>query len=89
MIKSYLCLFVCFITKLLHLEIVSDLTTESFLTALRRFTSHRGRPAHMHSDNSTAFNDTVGAHNELNDLGTFLMNEGKEIGESIERLGIQ
>ncbi|KAH8329585.1 hypothetical protein KR059_004941, partial [Drosophila kikkawai] len=35
--KSYVALFVCFAFKAVHLEIVSDLSTDSFLLALQRF----------------------------------------------------
>lgn len=35
--KAYLCLFVCFAVKALHLEFVSDLSSESLQTALKRF----------------------------------------------------
>lgn len=36
-IKSYGCVFVCMATKAVHLEVASDLTTETFLAAFRRF----------------------------------------------------
>lgn len=35
--KAYLCVFVCFSTKALHLEIVNDLSTNAFLNTLKRF----------------------------------------------------
>lgn len=63
--KAFVCLFVCFATKAVHLELVSDLTSEAFIAALRRFSSRRGKPAHMHSDNGTNF---VGANRELKNL---------------------
>lgn len=37
---NYLCLFVCFATKALHLELVTSLLTEG----LKRFISRRGKP---------------------------------------------
>ncbi|GFX17867.1 integrase catalytic domain-containing protein [Trichonephila clavipes] len=39
------------VVKAIHLEIVSDLTTEAFLTALKRFVAKKGRPIEIHSDN--------------------------------------
>lgn len=53
--KAYLCLFVCFATKALHLELASDLSTQSFLAALRRFIARRGRCNIIHSDCGTNF----------------------------------
>ncbi|GFX47720.1 integrase catalytic domain-containing protein [Trichonephila clavipes] len=50
------------VVKAIHLEIVSDLTTEAFLSALKRFVVKRGRPIEIHSDNGRNF---VGANNEL------------------------
>ena len=53
--KVYICLFTCANTRATHLEIVPDLTTNAFLNAFRRFTSRRGIPSVMISDNQTTF----------------------------------
>ena len=63
--KGYVAVFVCLVTKAIHLELVGDLTTESFLGALSRFIGRRGRPAELWSDNATNFR---GAHVELRRL---------------------
>lgn len=55
--KAYVALFVCFSTKAIHLELVSDLTTNAFLAALRRFCARRGRCADLYSDCGTNFFD--------------------------------
>lgn len=79
--KAYLCLFVCFSTKALHLEVASDLSTEVFILCLRRFASRRGKPTTIFCDNGTNF---VGANNELarflktcnESISSFAANEG-------------
>ncbi|XP_018406417.1 PREDICTED: uncharacterized protein LOC108782610 [Cyphomyrmex costatus] len=74
-IKAYVCVFICMVVKAVHLEVVSDLTTDGFLAALRRFVSRRGVPTHIHSDNGTNF---VGANNKLKELyGLFNSDEHK------------
>lgn len=60
--KAYLCLFVCLSTKAVHLEVVSTLSTDGFIAALRRFISRRGRCNVIHSDCGTNF---VGADAQL------------------------
>ena len=54
-IKTYVCLFVSLSVKAVHLEPVSDLTTDAFIAALRRFTSRRGKPSLILSDHGTNF----------------------------------
>jgi len=61
-LTAYIAIFVCFSTKAIHLELVSDLTKETFRAALERFIAVRGVPSKMHSDNGTTF---VGAKNVL------------------------
>ena len=63
--KSYVLLFVCFATKAVHLELLSDLTSEAFIAAFKRFISRRDRPAHMYSDNGTTF---VSVHRQIQEL---------------------
>jgi hypothetical protein len=63
--KAYICLFVCFSTKAIHLELVSDLTAANFLNGLKRFIARRGMVANIYSDNATNF---VGAQRDLRDV---------------------
>ncbi|CAK1598127.1 unnamed protein product [Parnassius mnemosyne] len=60
--KSYMCIFVCSALKAVHLELVSDLTSEAYMAALNRFVARRGKPQSITSDNGTNF---VGASNEM------------------------
>lgn len=54
-IKSYICVFVCFTTKAVHLEVASDLTAKAFQRCLKRFIARRGIPHTVFSDNATNF----------------------------------
>ncbi|XP_054727158.1 uncharacterized protein LOC129236895 [Anastrepha obliqua] len=70
--KCYICVFICFATKATHLELVRDLSTNSFLASLKRFTCLRGQPRVIWSDNATNF---VGAKNELKEIRALFLSE--------------
>ena len=55
--------------KAVHLEAVSDLTSEAFISALKIFISRRGKPSQILSDNGTNF---VEANNHLKEMYKFL-----------------
>jgi len=63
--KAYVAVFVCMVTKAIHLELVEDITSAAFIGALKRFISRRGKVVNMYSDNGRNF---VGADKELKDL---------------------
>jgi len=64
-IKGYSAIFVCFVTKAVHTEVITSLTTQAFLAALRRFIARQGKPRTIYSDNGTNFQ---GAANELHEI---------------------
>lgn len=76
--KVYLCLFTCLTTRAIHLELATDLSTASFMSAFKRFLSRRGPVKYIYSDNGTNF---VGANTYLRELHTFLANEFREVWE--------
>ena len=63
--KRYLCLFTCFTSRAVHLEMAFSLDTDSFLNAFYRMTSRRGLPLEVTSDNGTNF---TGGERELREL---------------------
>ncbi|XP_028413247.1 uncharacterized protein LOC114536094 [Dendronephthya gigantea] len=71
-LKRWLCVFTCTATRAIHLEVAFGLDTDSFLNAFERFTSRRGIPSEIISDNGTNF---VGAVSELKELANKLDKE--------------
>lgn len=53
--KAYVAVFICFTTKAVHLEVVSDLSSEACLASLKRFVGRRGKPNAIYTDNATNF----------------------------------
>lgn len=84
--KAYVCLFICFSTKCVHLELVTDLSTKTFLLALKRFIARRGKPVNIISDNGSNF---VGAKNELIELGKFLSQNTTQIIDFAHNEGVK
>ena len=53
--KAYIALFSCCSSGALHLELTMDLSVETFIRYLRRFSSRRGVPELIISDNAKTF----------------------------------
>lgn len=70
--KVYICLFICFVVKAIHLEIALDMTSQSFIACLKRFIYRRGKPHTLWSDNGSNF---VGAKNELKRINTLFLDQ--------------
>ncbi len=64
-VKRFGCLFTCMQSRAIHIEVAHSMSTDSFLMALTRFISRRGKPAVIYSDNGSNF---VGAEEELRKL---------------------
>ena len=80
-VKVYVCLFTCAVTRAVHLEIVTDLSTETFLQAFRRFSSRKSLPRTMISDNASTY---LAAADELKELFTSPL-----LSDALSRKGVQ
>ena len=74
-IKGYGAIFTCLVTRAIHLELVSDMTTDRFFMAFRRFISIYGQPRYVRSDNGKNF---IGAARELKLMLNRWQNDVKE-----------
>ena len=85
--KAFIALFVCFSTRAIHLECVSDLSKEACLAAIRRFTSRRGLPNTIYSDNATNF---IGSRNEIQEIQQMLQcDRQSSLKRSMANQGVQ
>ena len=53
--KVYICLFTCATTRAVHLEVITDLSTDTILLAFQRFASRKSLPQVMISDNGSTY----------------------------------
>lgn len=53
--KNYITLFTCTVTRAIHVELVSDMTSATYLLAFQRLTSRRRDPIMLYSDNGQTF----------------------------------
>lgn len=85
--KGYICLFTCLVTKAIHLEAVGDMDTITFLLALNRFSSRRGKPNVIHSDCGT---NLVGAARQLEkEFEKTIRKNERYIAEQLGNYGVQ
>ena len=61
-VKRYRCILTCLTTRIFHLELAHNLTTDFFINTFRRFICSRGSPDQIYSDNASNF---VGAQRML------------------------
>ncbi|GBL99065.1 hypothetical protein AVEN_227563-1 [Araneus ventricosus] len=51
--KAWICLFTCAVYRCVHLEMVTSLTTDTFLQAFHHFVARHGKPSIIYTDNGT------------------------------------
>ena len=84
--KWWSCIFMCFSTSAVHLELVSDYSADGFVVACRRFTSRRGIPSYLYSDCGTNF---IRADKELKILFKQSQRENSTLYHSLINNGTQ
>lgn len=72
--KGYACIFVCFVTISVHIELASGLSTQDFLHVSSRFFDKRGKCEVIYSDNATNF---VDANRHLKEVHMLIFSEVK------------
>ena len=61
-LKRYGWIFTCLSSRAVYIEVVPDMSSSSFINAVKRFIGRRGKPCKTFSDNSLNF---VGAEKKL------------------------
>ena len=72
--KVYVLVIGCHASRAIHLEMLQDRSTESFIMALKRFSNRRGRPSIIHSDNAGEY---VSGRNTIQEVQRVLNRERK------------
>lgn len=76
LVKAWIAVFVCLVTRAIHVELVSDASTKAFIAALRRMIARRRKISRIVSDNGTNF---IGANNYLNSIISDLVENARDI----------
>lgn len=53
--KVWTCLYTCCVTRAVNIDIIPDMSTETFICSLKRFCARRGMPCRSISDNGKTF----------------------------------
>ena len=53
--KAYLAIFACSLSRAVHLELLPNMETDTFIPCLKRLIARRGRPHVIYSDNGGTF----------------------------------
>ena len=82
--KRYGVLFTCLTTRGVHLELATDMTTDAFILALRRFIARRGHVKILRSDNGSNF---IGAEKKLKHALTCI--DQNKVAQTLSKQHIQ
>lgn len=82
--KCWIAIFVCMVTRAVHIDIVCDLSAAEFISCFERFVCKRGHCNRLYSDNGTSF---VGAYKELKEA--FKNWDVPQVHEHLNKRGTQ
>ncbi|XP_065092124.1 uncharacterized protein LOC135712953 [Ochlerotatus camptorhynchus] len=71
-VKIFVAVYVCLVTKAVHLELAADLSAQGFIATLKRFSSRRGKPEIIMYNNGRNF---VGTRRKLDELRRLFDNQ--------------
>ena len=74
------------VTKSIHLEVVSDMSSEAFIAAFKRFIARRGRCSNLYRDNGTTF---IGANKTLMNECQSVIRESPHFSTFLSQTGTQ
>ena len=57
--KAYLTIFACSLSRAVHLELIRNMETDTFILCFKRYIARRGRPRVIYSDNGGTFVKTA------------------------------
>ena len=84
--KTYVCLFTCASSRIVHLELTNSLTTDEFLQAFSRMTSRRGLCRTVWSDNAKTFK---AASNEIQKLYSKRETQSQSMWDTLDQNRIE
>ena len=86
--KCYIALYTCCTSRAIHLDLVTDLTSQTFLRSFRRFTARLGTPSLINTDNAKTFKFSAKFIDTLTrdqPLLTYLQDKGIQWRFNLER----
>lgn len=63
--KVWLCLYMCCVTRVVYLDLLTNMSVEYFFRSFRRFVSRRGLPRRVVSDNAKTFKGAAKIFEEI------------------------
>ena len=80
--KVYICIFTCASSRMLHLELTNDMSTDEFLQAYQRMINRRGMSDTVWSDNAQSFK---AANREIKRLFASSSEDAKKVWKKIDK----